>query len=100
MRMHRGSSKDGRGLPPTTGNLPLSASPPSEVRIVLEVVRAGATDRREVRVPVGTPLRGALRQLGLAPEGNAVLLEGTPVPLDLPIERSARFTVVPTFSGG
>ena len=100
MRMHRGSSKDVRGLPPTTGSLPLSASPPSEVRVVLEVMRAGGTERREVLLPVGTPLRGALRQVGLTPEGSAVLLEGTSVPLDLPIERPARFTVVPTFSGG
>ena len=100
MRMHRGSSKDVRDLPPTTGSLPLSASPPPEVAIVLEVTRAGAVERREVRLVVGQSLRTALRQAGLAPEGSAVLLEGASVPLDLPIEGPARFTVVPTFSGG
>ena len=100
MRMHRGSSKDVRGPPPATGSLPLSASPPPEIPIVLEVTRAGAIERREVRVPVGAPLRLAVRRAGLAPEGTAVFLEGTSVPLDLTLERSARFTVVPTFSGG
>ncbi len=100
MRMHRGSSKDVRGLPPTTGSLPLSASPSSEVAVVLEVTRAGSVERHEVRVPQGAPLRLALRRGGLAAEGSAVLLEGISVPLDLPIERPARFTVVPTFSGG
>ena len=100
MRMHRGSSKDGGGLSPTTGSLPLSASVPPEVRVVLEVMRAGVVEPREVLLPVGTPLRAALRRAGLAPEGSAVLREGTSVPLDLPIEGPARFTVVPTFSGG
>ena len=100
MRMHRGSSKDVRGLPPTPGSLPLSASPPVEVTVVLEVTRAGGVERREVRLPFGAPVRVALRTAGLAPEGSAVLREGTSVPLDLPIERPVRFTVVPTFSGG
>ena len=100
MRMHLGSSKDVRGLSPTAGSLPLSASPPEELRVVLEVVRAGTVDLHEVRLAPGAPLRTALRRAGLPPEGSAVLYEGTPVPLDLPIERPARFTVVPTFSGG
>ena len=100
MRMHRGSSNDVRGRPPATGSLPLSAPPSAEVEIVLEVTRAGAIERHALRLPVGAPLRTALRRAGLPAEGSAVLREGASVPLDLPIEGPARFTVVPTFSGG
>ena len=100
MRMHRGSSKDGRGPPPATGSLPLSASPPPELEVVLELTRGGGTDLRSVRVPAGTRLRTVLKGLGLAAEGSAVLLDGVSVPLDLSIDRPLRLTVVPTFSGG
>jgi len=41
-----------------------------------------------------------VRQVGLAPEGTSVLVDGVSVPLDLPIERPVRLVVVPTFSGG
>jgi sulfur carrier protein ThiS len=54
----------------------------------------------EIDVPFGTLLRRALREAGQAAEGSAVLEGETPVPLDEPLERSRRFTVVPTFSGG
>ena len=68
--------------------------------MTVDLTRAGGVERRRVSVPVGTPLRTVLHSLGQAPEGSAVLLDDVPVPLDTPIERPARFTVLPTFSGG
>jgi sulfur carrier protein ThiS len=100
MRMHRGSSKDAPGTPRTSGSLPLSASASPTVAVVLELTRAGASERRRLRVPVGTPVRETLHRVGLAPEGCAVLRGDVPVPLDLPIDRAMRLTVVSTFSGG
>jgi sulfur carrier protein ThiS len=96
--MHRGSSKGPRGQAPRPEPLPLSASP--LLRIDLTVARAGRSDRHTVRVPKGTPLRVVLRSIGQAAEGSAVLAGDRPVPLDLPLERNSRFTVIPTFSGG
>jgi sulfur carrier protein ThiS len=98
--MHRGSSKDVSGVSRTTETLPLSASAPRAVTVVLELTRAGTVERRRLRIPVGTTVRAALLRVGQAPEGSAVLLDDTPVPLDLPIERPLRLTVVSTFSGG
>jgi len=100
MRMHRGSSKDGRESSRATGNLPLSASSRSTVTVVLELTRAGSVDRRRVNVARGTPVRAVLRSIGQAAEGSAVLLDDTSIPLDTPIERSVRLVVVSTFSGG
>ncbi len=97
MRMHRGSSKDVRGRPPATGTLPLSAS---RVSVRIEITRGGAVERRTVRVEPGTLVRNAVRSVGQAPEGSAVLLDETPIPLDTPIDRPLRLVVVPTFSGG
>jgi sulfur carrier protein ThiS len=97
--MHRGSSKEVRDATRASGILPLSASP-SPVTVVLEVTRGGSVDHREVRVLPGTPVRVVLRAQGLAPEGSAVLVDGTSLPLDLPIDRAMRLTIVPTFSGG
>ncbi len=99
MRMHRGSSNDVRASPGATESLPLSASP-GRIRVVLEVTRGGSVDRHEVDVPIGSPVRTALRQIGRAAEGCAVLLDGTPIPLDTPLEEPLRLIVVPTFSGG
>ena len=96
--MHRGSSKGPRGEAPRPERLPLSASPP--LRIVLTVARAGRSDRYTVQVPRGTPLRAVLHSIGRPAEGSAVLEEDRPVPLDLPLEKDSRFTVIPTFSGG
>jgi sulfur carrier protein ThiS len=96
--MHRGSSKGPRGEAPRPESLPLSASP--NLRIELTVARGGRSDRHIIRVPKGTSLRVALRSIGMAAEGSAVLNGDRPVPLDLPLERNARFTVIPTFSGG
>jgi sulfur carrier protein ThiS len=96
--MHRGSSKGPRGKPPRPGNLPLSAPP--TVRIRLTVARAGRSEEHSVQVPKGTPLRVVLRAIGQSIEGSAVLSEDHSVPLDLPLERDAQFTVIPTFSGG
>ncbi len=99
MRMHRGSSKgDGRSAP-APGSLPLSASRAS-VRVTVDVARAGARSVRRVDVPPGTLVRELLHRLGLAPEGSAVLIAGTSVPLDLPLDAPVTITVVPTFSGG
>jgi sulfur carrier protein ThiS len=100
MRMHRGSSKESGGPTPVAGNLPLSASPVRKVRVVLELTRAGSVERHEVDVEAGSIVRLALRAIGQAAEGSLVLEDEVPVPLDTPIERPARFTVVSTFSGG
>ncbi|MCI4348097.1 MAG: hypothetical protein L3J97_05705 [Thermoplasmata archaeon] len=63
-------------------------------------MRAGQSERHTRWVPKGTQLRVVLRSIGQAVEGSAVLDGDRPVPLDLPLERNARFTVIPTFSGG
>jgi len=99
MRMHRGSSKGARPVRPASETLPLSASLPTVV-VVLELTRAGAVERREISVVAGTLVRAALRAIGQAPEGAAVLLGETPIPLDTPIDGPMRLTVLPTFSGG
>ncbi len=96
--MHRGSSKGAGGQAPAPETLPLSASP--LVPLVVELTRGRSVDRRTIEVPSGTLVRVALRGLGQAPEGSAVLLEDVPIPLDTPIDRPMRLTVVPTFSGG
>jgi sulfur carrier protein ThiS len=95
--MHRGSSK-GTRTDRVPEILPLSASPPLEVRF--EIVRGGSSVTRALTVPPGTLLRAALRTLGQPPEGCAVLRGARPVPLDVPIEEAATYTVVSTFSGG
>jgi sulfur carrier protein ThiS len=99
MRMHRGSSKDARGLPPATGTLPLSASP-ARHRVEVEVARGGRTRAFTLDVVSGTLVRAVVRAAGESPEGCAVLIGETPVPLDTPVDRPVRLTVVPTFSGG
>jgi hypothetical protein len=88
-----------RGSPPATGNLPLSASPRT-VRVEVEVARGGRSRTGRFSVVPGTLVRAVVRLAGEAPEGCAVLIGETPVPLDMPIERPLRLTVVPTFSGG
>ncbi len=95
--MHLGSSNDARGRPPAAESLPLSAS---GLRVEIEVARAGRTERRSVTVPPGTMVRVVLRELGLAPEGCAVLVDERSIPLDTPVDRPLALTVVPTFSGG
>jgi sulfur carrier protein ThiS len=97
--MHRGSSKDGRPGRRPSEILPLSASPAS-VALEVEIARAGTSRREVIMVVPGTLLRDAVRGLAGSPEGYAVLIDGTPVPLDLPIERASRVVVIPTFSGG
>jgi len=99
MRMHRGSSKGDRAETRPPESLPLSASP-ARVRVTIELTRAGAVVRHRRTVPVGTPVRSLLREFGQRAEGSAVLVEGTPVPLDTPLERPVTLVVVPTFSGG
>ena len=99
MRLHRGSSKDGRGDPPTAEILPLSASPPVVV-VDVEVARSGRSRHVRLEVVRGTMVRDVVREAGETPEGCAVLEEETPVPLDAPVERSVHLTVLPTFSGG
>jgi sulfur carrier protein ThiS len=100
--MHRGSSKGTGKRRPLPEALPLSASwSLASVSVEIDVARGrrrGPPVR--VEVAVGTPLRELLRSLGHSPEGSAVLLDGTPVPLDTRVDRATRFTVVPTFSGG
>ncbi len=95
--MHRGSSKIERDPSPPVGSLPLSASP---LAVAIEITRAGSVERRALSVAPGTLVRTALRAVGQAPEGSAVLVDDEPVPLDTPIDRPLTLTVVPTFSGG
>ena len=95
--MHRGSSKAVRGKPPAADTLPLSA--PS-LSVEVEVARAGRSESHRIEVRSGSLVREAVRQVGLAPEGSSVLLDGVSVPLDLPILRAVKLVVVPTFSGG
>ncbi len=99
MRMHRGSSKGAAPPGPPPETLPLSASPPG-VRITVELTRAGRVELRELEVPSGTLVRAMLRAVGQRGEGCAVLVDGTPIPLDTPLTGAVRLTVVPTFSGG
>jgi sulfur carrier protein ThiS len=98
--MHRGSSKAAPGDPGATETLPLSASSPPAIAVEIEVARAARSESRVVYVPPGRHIRDAIRAAGLAPEGVAVLVDDTPVPLDEPIVGPVRLTVVPTFSGG
>jgi sulfur carrier protein ThiS len=99
MRMHRGSSKGGRSTDRPPETLPLSASPRT-VPVVIELTRGGSVRRVELTVPIGTPVRTLLREVGQRAEGSAVLIDDTPVPLDTPVEGPVRLVVVPTFSGG
>jgi len=99
MRMHRGSSKGGRGRPATPETLPLSA-PSGPIEVTVEIARAGRSVRRTVEVRPGGLVRDVVREVGQAPEGCAVLVQGTSIPLDTPITAPLRLTVVPTFSGG
>ncbi len=97
--MHRGSSKGAGSAGPTSETLPLSA-PDSPVLVIIELTRGASVDRRELTVARGTPVRTVLRSIGQAPEGSAVLVDDTPIPLDTPVEGPTRLTVVATFSGG
>ena len=99
--MHRGSSKGTRSNRLVPESLPLSASSADEtITIEFEVVRAGRIALHSIEVVKGTMLRVALRAVGLAAEGSAVLDGDRPMPLDSVLDRKARLTVVPTFSGG
>jgi sulfur carrier protein ThiS len=97
--MHRGSSKGARERRPAPETLPLSASP-GTVTVLVELTRGRSVERRALEVAPGTLVRVALKRLGQAPEGSAVLVGEVPIPLDTPIEGPMRLTVVPTFSGG
>jgi len=70
------------------------------VRVDIEVARSGHPRRTRLEVAPGTLVRSVVRRAGESPEGCAVLLDETPIPLDTPIDRAVRLTVVPTFSGG
>lgn len=99
--MHRGSSKEARTHDRASETLPLSASPSTIVRVEFVIARAGRTGPPiPIDVPLGSPLKSALRAVGQPAEGCAVLLGETPVPLDRPIDGPGRFTILPTFSGG
>jgi sulfur carrier protein ThiS len=97
--MHRGSSKGARNERPAPETLPLSASP-TLVTVVFDVTRGASVETKEIQVLPGTLVRVALRSIGHAPEGSAVLVDEMPVPLDTVITGPLRFTVIPTFSGG
>jgi sulfur carrier protein ThiS len=97
--MHRGSSKGAGGDVPAPETLPLSASP-ANVRIRVDVTRGGSVETREIEVAPDTLVRVALRSIGCAAEGSAVLVDSVPIPLDTPVTPGMRLTVIPTFSGG
>ncbi len=99
MRMHRGSSKGGRGRSAPPETLPLSA-PPGRVDVTVEIGRAARTVRRTVSLACGRPVRDAVREVGEAPEGCVVLVDGVSIPLDTPVDAPLTITVVPVFSGG
>jgi sulfur carrier protein ThiS len=98
--MHRGSSKDVRAGGPASETLPLSASPPPPVNVTFEITRGASCTVHSLEVPIGSTVRVALKRLGVAAEGCAVLEDGRSVPLDMPIHSTKRLTIVPTFSGG
>lgn len=97
--MHRGSSK-GAATSAAPETLPLSAPPAGSVRVEFEIARAGRSETKVAEVVHGTQLRIALRSAGIAGEGSAVLDGDRPLPLDTPLVRAQRLTVIPTFSGG
>jgi sulfur carrier protein ThiS len=70
------------------------------VGVEVEVARSGRPRRARLEVAPGTLVRAVVRLAGESPEGCAVLLDETSIPLDTPIDRSVRLTIVPTFSGG
>ena len=70
------------------------------IAVTIEVARAGHTSERVLELAEGTLVRTAVRAAGLSPEGCAVLIDGVPVPRDLPLVGATRLTLVPTFSGG
>lgn len=96
----------GSNFPPMSSeDLPMVGRPVTSaravpIRIELEVVRAGSSNLHVAEVSPGAPLRSALRAIGQAAEGCAVLDGDRPIPLDTPLLAPARFTVLPTFSGG
>lgn len=98
--MHRRSSRGAPDVPRASDALPLRGLPRAQIAVVVEVTRAGRVDRHELTVEAGVPIRVVLRKIGQAPEGSAVLVDDTPVPLDRTIDGPTRLTVVPTFSGG
>ena len=99
MRMHRGSSKGGRGEPSTPGTLPLSASP-SLVAIEIRVVRASAVRSTHLELPAGAVVRDAVRAVGLFAEGCAARVSERSVPMDRPLRSGEIVELLPTFSGG
>ena len=100
MRMHLGSSKDGRPPDRASETLPLSASPNGSVRVEFEVTRAGTIERRSVEVPSGSTLRVAIRSIGRAPEGTLILVGEQPTPLDSVARSDLCYRLVGAFSGG
>lgn len=88
-----------RNNEPAPETLPLSA-PPTTFVVDIELTRGASVERQRLHVAPGTLVRAALRSAGHAPEGSAVLVDETPIPLDTPIDGPMRLTVVPTFSGG
>ena len=96
--MHRGSS-NGSGAPrPIPETLPLSASRP--LWVTVEIRRGGKLDTQRIELPENSSLRELVRAVGHSPEGTAVLIEGTPVPLDTAVSDGLRVVVIPTYSGG
>jgi hypothetical protein len=93
------SARDASG--PALEPIPVRTVAPVDLVVVeLEIVRAGSRRILRVEVPLGSPIRRALRAAGQAAEGSAVLEGDTPVPLDRPLAGPIHLVVIPTFSGG
>ena len=76
------------------------SEPVSDLHVRVVIERAGHRRSVELDLPPGADARSAVRAVGLAPEGVAVLLGDRPVALDEPLADGGLLRVVPTFSGG
>ena len=99
MRMHRGSSKGGRGEPSTPGTLPLSASGRT-IAVEVRQVRAAAVTSTRLELPEGALVRDAVRAVGQFAEGCAARIDERSVPMDRPLRSGELLELLPTFSGG
>ena len=53
-----------------------------------------------VDVPAGANVLDVLRRMGTPPDAVIVLRDGTPLPLDAPVEANDELRIVNVFSGG
>jgi sulfur carrier protein ThiS len=68
--------------------------------VTVDIARGASSTPRTLDLPEGSNVRDAVRAVGLAPEGAAVLHDGRPIPLDTRVTPGIILVVIPTFSGG